>query len=218
MKNFFNLRNKYLKYYISLFIIILLIFTIIFSCLSIKQNQSYSLFIEFNDAYGLQIGTSVHYKGIKIGYISKINIYFNKVVVLIKIKSSDTILPKQSLFEANQTGLFNDRVINITTLDNNFLHDSKQYYNLPKRFSNLEYILPNSYIKGYKGINYDDLIRSTTRISQRFDDPRFFNLFYLLIQNSIEVSDEFLFLINNLSDFVFYFLYIIYIYISGIYF
>ena len=130
----------------------------------------------------------------KIGYVSRISIHLNKVVVLLNIKSSRIEIPCNSLFEANQIGLFNDIVINITPLE----HITYHSYTCTALSS---FIYPNSYIHGYKGINYDDLIRATTRISQRFDDPRFFNLLYLLIQNTVNVSDELLNIFYSSSNF-----------------
>lgn len=54
------------------------------------------------------------------------------------------------------------------------------------------------YVTGDRGLNYDDLVRSTTRISQRFDDPRFFNLFYVFLQNGIEITDVIIELITEI--------------------
>ena len=43
-------------------------------------------------------------------------------------------------------------------------------------------------------------MRATTRISQRFDDPRFFNLFYIFLHNGIELSDNIVYLSLQLLD------------------
>jgi len=59
-----------------------------------------------------------------------------------------------------------------------------------------------SYLEGDRGLNYDDLVRATTRISQRFDDPRFFNLFYIFFQNAIDLSDNMLDLTIDFSDII----------------
>lgn len=128
----------------------------------------------------------------------------NKVVVLVHINSSDILIPKYSLIEANQVGLFNDVVIDITLVDT--FYSIKYRYINPSSVQCLpsSFICSNFYVKGYKGLNYDDLVRATTRISQRFDDPRFFNLFYILLQNSIDISSEILYLINYTSDLFFY--------------
>nr|QCI06872.1 hypothetical protein [Halydictyon mirabile] len=69
-------------------------------------------------------------------------------------------------------------------------------------------------MKGHRGLNYDDLIRSATRISQRFDDPRVFSLFYLFLQNNIDISDQIILIIKNLSYFLFFFNKLINLYLS----
>ena len=120
------------------------------------------------------------------------------------------MIPRNSIIEANQIGLFNDRIISITPLRNDTLNDKKRSSKIYNYCNHSLFICPNSYLKGYKGVNYDDLIRATTRISQRFDDPRFFNLFYVLLKNSIGISDELLVLIYKFSNF-FYFLIMLFV-------
>nr|YP_010850981.1 hypothetical protein Ycf22 [Aphanocladia stichidiosa]WGH13961.1 hypothetical protein Ycf22 [Aphanocladia stichidiosa] len=210
MNNFSNINRYYFITHFKKFlsILIFILFTIIFvvSFIGLKQDNGYSLFLEFNDAYGLKEGTSVNLRGVKVGYVSRVAIHFNKVIVLLNINKRNHLIHKNSIFEATQVGLFNDIVVNITPLENIESKNFMSTFILDQDCSSLSIICPNSYIKGYKGINYDDLIRATTRISQRFDDPRFFNLFYLLLKNGINISDEVLFFINN-SSALFYLFY-----------
>lgn len=70
---------------------------------------------------------------------------------------------------------------------------------------NSQFLCNNHYLQGNRGLNYDDLVRAATRISQRFDDPRFFNLFYLFLRNILEISDEVIFAINNTSYIIYLF-------------
>lgn len=144
-------------------------------------------------------GTCVNYKGVKIGVINRVNLHMNKVVVLLKIDSSKILIPSDVIFEANQIGLFNDIVVSINRSNSLFSESYRDCISSENHSEVSDFITPNSYIKGYKGISYDDLIRSTTRISQRFDDPRFFSLFYLLLKNGIYISDEIILLIYNSS-------------------
>nr|YP_009396562.1 hypothetical protein [Vertebrata australis]ARW65748.1 hypothetical protein [Vertebrata australis] len=191
-------KDQYTKKFLGILIFLLFMVVFIFSFKNVKK-KGYFLFVEFNDAYGLREGTSVNYRGVKIGAIYRINLHVNKVVILVKINSSKILIPKDVIFEANQMGLFNDIVISINR-SNSLFPVSYQDVVLHKNSSHMSnFITSNSYIKGYKGISYDDLIRSTTRISQRFDDPRFFSLFYLLLKNGIYLSDEILLLIYNSS-------------------
>nr|WGH12776.1 hypothetical protein Ycf22 [Echinothamnion sp.] len=196
---------KYFKKFLSIFIFILFVLVFVFSFIGLKDDKGYSLFIEFNNAYGLKEGTNVTFRGVKVGYVSRVGIHLNKVIVLLNINKQNTFIHKNSIFEATQVGLFNDIIVTITPLQDIQSKNLLSNFTLYKDCSSLSIVCPNSYIKGYKGINYDDLIRATTRISQRFDDPRFFNLFYLFLKNGINVSDELLFLINNSSSLFYFF-------------
>lgn len=144
-------------------------------------------------------GTNVNLRGVKVGQVHRISIQYNKVIVLLRINSLKILIPKNSVVEANQIGLFNDIVIDITPIDDIDYRDAN-YLNLRSQKCLIsQFICPNFYIKGYKGMNYDDLVRATTRISQRFDDPHFFSLFYLFLHNGINISDEIINLINDSS-------------------
>nr|YP_009541907.1 hypothetical protein [Neogoniolithon spectabile]AYR06116.1 hypothetical protein [Neogoniolithon spectabile] len=161
-------------------------------CLSIFWKRSYkpySFFIEFENSYGIHVGTPVRMRGVVIGKIKKIQLKADSVLVLATIHSSRILVPVNSLVETTQTGLLNDSVIDIIPC-NQFVIPSKSSSNI-KIQSRLDHnsVYDGMYITGQRGLNYDDLIRSTTRISQRFDDPRFFNLFYVFLQNGIELTD-----------------------------
>nr|YP_009394713.1 hypothetical protein [Polysiphonia elongata]ARW63275.1 hypothetical protein [Polysiphonia elongata] len=208
-----NRHYKPLKTAFSILVFIFFAILCIFSLFSPNQ-KSYSLFIEFDDAHGLKEGTPVMYKGVNIGSVSRISLSVNKVVALLNIKSSNILLPCNTIFEANQIGLFNDIIISITPYYDchSKIIQSSGVYGIYYNFS--KFIPHNSYIQGYKGVSYDDLIRSTTRISQRFDDPRFFSLFYLLLKNSFYISDEILMLMYNSSIFLQVFMHFIFLTLS----
>lgn len=138
-------------------------------------------------------------RGINIGYVKTLQINLQSIIVLINIKSPNIIIPRNSIIETNQTGLFNNTLIDIIPME----IESSTLINSVNVFSsdclNSKMICHNFYLKGNRGLNYDDLIRAATRISQRFDDPRFFNLCYLFLQNIIDISDDMIISVNNIS-------------------
>ncbi len=155
------------------------------------------LFVEFSNAYGIKEGTNINMRGINIGQIKAVQLNINSVTVLMYIYSKNILIPKYSIVEINQVGLFNNSVIDITPLDS-FEH-IKNFNVFTALCLKSKFLCNNDYIKGYRGLNYDDLVRATTRISQRFDDPRFFQLLYLFLQNIIDISDEIVLMINHIS-------------------
>lgn len=165
-----------------------IISVLIIICLN-NRNSYYSFFIEFNNASGINKGTAIRMRGVDIGSIQNLRIQPNSVLTLAKINSSNIFIPRDSIIETSQTGLLNEAVIDIIPLTSlPFLSQSS-----PNPFSsnckNSSIVCNKMYLIGDRGLNYDDLVRSTTRISQRFDDPRFFNLFYVFLQNGIELTD-----------------------------
>lgn len=164
------------------------------------------MFIEFNNAYGIKKGTNLYFRGIQVGSIKNIYLKVNSVVVIAYIDSLSILIPKNSLIETNQTGLFNDTIIDIIPLAT----PVPEYFQIDI-FSNSclksNFLCHHHYLKGYRGVNYDDLIRAATRLSQRFDDPRFFSLFYIFLQNNIQISDEVLDILSSASNLLYIFLY-----------
>ena len=163
-------------------------------------NKSYSIFIEFDNAHGIRPGTVLRLRGLSIGRIISIKLHVNTVVVLAKINSSLNPIPRNVLIETNQTGLLNEAVIDIFPLENIEILNKQFIDPLSSECLNSKIICNLSHLKGNRGLNYDDLVRATTRISQRFDDPRFFNLFYIFLHNGIELSDNIVYLSLQLLD------------------
>lgn len=164
------------------------------------KSQHYSFFIEFSNSYGISKGTLIRMRGVSIGSVQNVQLKMNSVLVLARINSSKITIPKNSIIETTQTGLLNESSIDIIPLEIFRLQDYNNYDPLSDNCNSFSIICHKTYITGDRGLNYDDLVRSTTRISQRFDDPRFFNLFYVFLQNSIELTENFLDLMSSASD------------------
>nr|YP_010904029.1 hypothetical protein REQ00_pgp145 [Caulacanthus ustulatus]WCH57280.1 hypothetical protein [Caulacanthus ustulatus] len=154
------------------------------------NNKTYSIFIEFKNAYGIREGTIVRMRGVNIGSVKNIKMDLNSVLVLGSIKSRHILIPKNSIIETNQTGLLNDIVIDIIPLDKITERDFQDVNVLSPQCFKSKIICHLNYLQGERGLNYDDLVRAATRVSQRFDDPSFFNLFYIFLQNTIDLSDD----------------------------
>lgn len=143
-------------------------------------------------------------RGIHIGYIKNLQSNLNSVIVLVHIESENILIPRHSIIETNQVGLFNNTTIDIIPvclLDNSFAKKTDVF---SSNCINSKFLCNNFYVQGHRGLNYDDLVRAATRISQRFDDPRIFNLLYIFLQNVIDVSDNTSYIIHQLSYYIYY--------------
>jgi phospholipid/cholesterol/gamma-HCH transport system substrate-binding protein len=162
-----------------------------------SYNKQYLIFVEFANAYGIQPGTPLRLRGYRIGSVTDISTELNSILVLIKIDSSLIIIPRNSLIEITQTGLLNDSVIDILPLEHIVDTDLKKLDPFADNCINSNVVCHLSYLEGDRGLNYDDLVRATTRIAQRFDDPSFFNLFYAFLHQGIKLSDNLLAILSN---------------------
>lgn len=191
--------------WVSIFNIILFIAGIFFTIciwLSINSgitNKGYSFFLEFNNAHGIKEGTSVRMRGIAVGSIKSMKMDLNSIVVLVYINSAKTFIPRNAIIETNQTGLLNDTVIDIIPLRTIPKEDILQVSVFSENCNESSMICHLDFLEGDRGLNYDDLVRAATRISQRFDDPNFFNVFYLFLQNSLEISDDMMKITTDIS-------------------
>jgi phospholipid/cholesterol/gamma-HCH transport system substrate-binding protein len=77
-------------------------------------QPSYKAIIEFTNAGGMQKGSAVRFRGVKIGSITTVKPGTNTIEVEIQINSSNLIIPSNSLIEANQSGLISENIIDIT--------------------------------------------------------------------------------------------------------
>lgn len=199
-------KTKYLvnnfKYLIGFFLIIVFSIFIWLTLRFSNVDKNYVFFIEFKNVHGIYKGTPIRFRGVTIGSIKNLKFQLNSVLTLAEIYSSRICIPKNSIIETNQTGLLNETVVDIIPLEKVIDNESIVKSPLSELCYSYDIICDSMYLEGDRGLNYDDLIRSTTRISQRFDDPRFFNVFYVFLHNAIELSDNILELTMNISDIV----------------
>ena len=139
-------------------------------------------------------------RGVNIGYIQSLKINLNSVLVTAYINSTNILIPKKSVIETNQTSLFNNTIIDITPLMIEDKFDSQLVNVLDRKCYDSAFLCNYQYVVGHRGLNYDDLIRATTRIVQRFDDPRLFSFFYFFLYNNLETFDEFPTIISSTGD------------------
>lgn len=188
-----NLKKNKIFIFLTCFCLIIQFFYCAFA------SAAYSFFIEFNNASGIQVGTLIRMRGVNIGFIESVRLKPNCVLAVAKISSNKILIPASSLIETNQTGLLNEPVVDIIT-PSLPSQDTYSQDPLSQSCNGSMFICHRMYMVGHRGLNYDDLIRSATRISQRFDDPRFFNIFYVFLQHTIDATDLLIKMCRSIVD------------------
>lgn len=172
-----------------------------------QKKNGYSLFVQFDNVYGIKEGTKVFMRGIDVGYVKSLKMDLNAILVLVHIKSPSIFIPKDCIIETNQIGILNDFIIDIVPLRQISLYEIKNFNVFDNKCKSSEFMCHANYLYGYKGLNYDDLIRASTRIAQRLDDPNLYKIGYIIFNNFIDMSSDFYHLsldLANISCLIYY--------------
>ena len=70
--------------------------------------------IEFPVACGISVGTPVRIRGVPVGGVLGVQPSLERVDVLVEIRDASTVIPRNSLVEANQSGLIAEPLVDIT--------------------------------------------------------------------------------------------------------
>ena len=79
-----------------------------------NKLRSYQAFVEFPFACGIQVGTQVRVRGVKVGNVLSVRPNLERVEVLVEMDDDGIVIPRNSLVEANQSGLIAETIIDIT--------------------------------------------------------------------------------------------------------
>ncbi|MBD2606941.1 MCE family protein [Scytonema hofmannii FACHB-248] len=149
------------------------------------SQRSYKVIIEFANATGMQKGTLVRYRGVKVGSISKIQPGLNNVEVEVDISQPELKIPRDVKVEANQSGLISESIIDITPKAT--LIQATDLAKPTEKNCNPQIIVCNgSRLKGEVGISVDELIRSSTQLSVAYSNPKF----YTTVNKTLESTSQ----------------------------
>lgn len=82
--------------------------------LNFSRTRSYQAIFEFPQACGIQVGTPVRIRGVGVGSVLSVRPSLEQVDVLVEIDDVNIQIPRNSLVEANQSGLIAETLIDIT--------------------------------------------------------------------------------------------------------
>jgi phospholipid/cholesterol/gamma-HCH transport system substrate-binding protein len=126
-------------------------------------RQSYTLNVELTDALGLDAGSPVLYRGVKVGRVRSLDPSANGVTATFDVRPASLVIPKDSVIEVTQSGFVGRVGLNIRP---------PKTASVPSNLSPFKPDCDGSVIlcegdrlDGAIGANFDDLIRSTTRLA-----------------------------------------------------
>ena len=135
--------------------------------LSFARKNSYQAFIEFPVACGIQVGTNVRIRGVKAGSVLSVQPSLEKVEVLVEMDDKNVPIPRNSLIEANQSGLIAETIIDITPA---IPIPVAQWGPLDSGCEAEGVIVcDRGKIKGHPGVSMDELVGICTKLAREME-------------------------------------------------
>lgn len=174
-----------------------------------RRGQGYQAILEFPVACGISVGTPVRIRGVPVGAVLGVQPSLEKVEVLVEIRDSATVIPRNSLIEANQSGLISEPLIDITPRV-----PVPQYTANPldeECEAEGKVVCHQGRIRGERGVALDDLVYICTKLAREVDARGIDGAFEAmdaaraaatdaqpLLKQAVELSDEILPLLRDL--------------------
>lgn len=161
-------------------------------------NRNYKVIVEFESASGMQLGTSVRYRGVDVGKVVGIKPGPNGVDVTLEIKPPDLIIPRDVFIQANTSSFIGSAVVDITPrgqILESEISAGPLASNCPKII-----ICNNDRLQGEAGVEIQQLLRAGIRLIDLYSDPELFTNVKSIAENTANASEEASKLAKNLSD------------------
>lgn len=129
-------------------------------------GQSYSAVVEMPDALGLNLGSPVQYRGVKVGNVTSVVPSSNGVIIGFEVKPATLLIPRDSTIETTQSGFVGQVTLNIKpNLNAPKIPEAGALTPFKSSCDSTLIVCDGDRLVGQAGSNFDELIRSTTRIA-----------------------------------------------------
>lgn len=136
-------------------------------------DGQYSLDVELSNAIGLNTGSPVKYRGVKVGRVRSLTPSVYGVTAQLDIAPASFVIPRDSEISVTQSGFIGQVEISIqprTKFDRTASYPELSPYK-PKCEKSL-ILCDGDRINGVMGANFDELIRSTTKLTALLSDSK----------------------------------------------
>ena len=152
-------------------------------------QRSYRFLVDFESAAGIQEGSAVSYRGVPVGQILRILPGSNTVTMEIEVNKGDLRIPAQSVIKTSQSGLIGETTVAIQPPESASVSDA-----IPGPVANdcdSSLILCNGdRLDGIVGVNYEDLLESSEKISETLADPEILSGVKEILENTRLISNN----------------------------
>jgi len=142
---------------------------------ALRSGTPYQMTVELPQACGVTIGTPVRIRGVQVGQVLNVRPSLERVDVLCEMDDVSSVVPRNSVVEANQSGLIAEPLLDITP-------------QLPLPvwaagpadagcFEEGSLVCAGGRIEGTPGVALDDLVYIMTRLARQMEEDGFDKVF-----------------------------------------
>jgi phospholipid/cholesterol/gamma-HCH transport system substrate-binding protein len=151
------------------------------------RQQSYRATFVFTNTLGMQEGTAVRFRGVRVGRVVAIRPGTNQVEVLVEITQPTLLIPSDSLIAVNQSGLIGETTVDITPIQTLEVSTADLSPFQPQCDS-AQILCDGDERVGQVGASYESLIRSAEELAKTFADPELMANLKFTLENASEFT------------------------------
>lgn len=161
-------------------------------------KRSYRFVIDFADASGMQAGSPVRFRGVPVGQIREVQVGTGTAQVEVEISSATLLIPRNSIIQSNQAGLIGETTVDIVPNQN--LPPNLSTNPLAENCPGSPIVCDGDRLQGLVGVNFNELITATVKLTDLFADPELFSNIRSLTRNSADAAAGVANLTNRVSS------------------
>ncbi len=130
-----------------------------------RFGGSYALAVELSDAVGLNVGSAVKYRGVKVGRVDSLTPSLNGVVAKVSISPPSTVIPRNSTVSVTQSGFIGQVELSIQPGSTATAPVATNLSPYRPNCNAAITLCDGDRLSGSVGANFDTLIQSTTKLA-----------------------------------------------------
>ncbi|MEB3231799.1 MAG: MlaD family protein [Leptolyngbyaceae bacterium] len=146
-------------------------------------SKPYMVNVDFETTAGMQPGAPVRYRGVVVGRVNRIEPGSNAARVVIEIYSTELVIPRDLIVEANQVGLIGETSIDLVP-QSSVPRVALEINPRSKDCDSSLILCDGMIVNGEVGVSYDTLIRTTAKLADRLDNPELIEEIKTLVTNT----------------------------------
>jgi phospholipid/cholesterol/gamma-HCH transport system substrate-binding protein len=150
--------------------------------------------IKFPDASGLDVGSTVRFRGVQVGKVQSLSVQNDGAIVKVLIGNPSLIIPRQSIVEATQSGFLSNTVIDIQPQTDLAANESSNP--LSDKCNNEIVICSGKSIDGAVGVSFTRLLRQTSAALRQVNETNLIGNLSTTLKSTTEAANS----IKKLSE------------------